>query len=244
MRIALIGYGKMGKMVEEAAKERGHEIVLKININNTEDFTAENLSKADVAIEFTGPDSAFEDVKKCLEAGLPVVSGSTGWNNKLDEAKQLCRKKNGSFLHASNFSVGVNIFFEINKHLARLMASQPDYAVSLKEIHHTQKKDAPSGTAVTLAEQIIENNERKKGWVNHDTFHDDKIPIISERRDPAPGTHYVKYSSEVDDIEIIHTAHNRKGFALGAVLAAEYIHNKKGVFTMADVLQLSQQSSI
>lgn len=239
MRIALIGYGKMGKMVEEAAKERGHDIVLKISIDNTEDFTAEYLAKADVAIEFTGPDSAFADVKKCIEAGVPVVSGSTGWNDKLDEAKQFCRDKNGSFLHASNFSVGVNIFFEINKHLAQLMAAQPDYAVSLKEVHHTQKKDAPSGTAVTLAEQIIENNKRKTSWVNHESFYDEKIPIISERTDPAPGTHHVKYSSDIDDIEIIHTAHNRKGFALGAVLAAEYIHNKKGVFTMADVLQLS-----
>lgn len=238
MRIAIIGYGKMGKMVEEVALQRGHEVTVKINIENTEDFTKENISKADVAIEFTGPDSAFEDVTKCIGFGIPVVSGSTGWNDKLSEAKKICAETNGSFLHTSNFSVGVNIFFEINKHLARLMASQPDYSVSLKEIHHTQKKDAPSGTAVSLAEQIIQNNSVKKKWVNHDTFVADEIPVLSERTDPAPGTHYIKYSSDIDDIEIIHTAHSRKGFALGAVLAAEYIADKKGVFTMADVLKL------
>lgn len=238
MRIALIGYGKMGKMIEEIAYHREHEVVLKIDLNNKDQFTQENIAKADVAIEFTGPDSAFENVKHCIEFGVPVVSGSTGWNNKIDEIKKLTKEKNGSFLHASNFSVGVNIFFEINKHLARLMANQPEYSVSLKEVHHTQKKDAPSGTAVTLAEQIIDVYPTKSGWVNHDTYEADKIPIISERIDPAPGTHYVRYSSDVDDIEIIHTAHSRKGFALGAVLAAEYIANKKGVFTMADVLKL------
>jgi 4-hydroxy-tetrahydrodipicolinate reductase len=238
MRIALIGYGKMGKMIEEVAYHRGHEVVLKIDLNNKHEFTAENVAKADLAIEFTGPDSAYENVKQCIEFGIPVVSGSTGWNNKIEEIKKVAKDKNGSFLHTSNFSVGVNIFFEINKHLARLMANQAEYSVSLKEVHHTQKKDSPSGTAVTLAEQIIESYPSKSGWVNHDTYEADKIPIISERIDPAPGTHYVKYSSEVDDIEIIHTAHSRKGFALGAVLAAEYIAGKKGVFTMADVLKL------
>ena len=238
MRIAIIGYGKMGKMVEEVAVDRGHEVVVKINIENTEDFTKENIAKADVAIEFTGPDSAFEDVIKCIGFGIPVVSGSTGWNNKLPEAKKLCTEKNGSFLHTSNFSVGVNIFFEINKLLAKLMASHPEYSVWLKEVHHTQKKDAPSGTAVSLAEQIIENNPKKKSWVNHDTYISDQIPVLSERIDPAAGTHYVKYSSDIDDIEIIHTAHSRKGFALGAVLAAEFIADKKGVFTMSDVLKL------
>ena len=238
MKIALIGYGKMGHMIEEIAVERGHEVILRINIDNTEDFTPENVATADVAIEFTGPDSAFENIKKCIEFGVPVVSGSTGWNNKLEEAKEYCIKKNGSFLHTSNFSIGVNIFFEINKLLAKLMAGHADYDVSLKEIHHTQKKDAPSGTAVTLAEQVLTNLPRKKSWANKATSNPKEISIISERIDPAPGTHYVKYSSEIDDIEIIHTAHSRKGFALGAVLAAEYITNKKGIFDMKDVLNI------
>ncbi|MGE5518659.1 MAG: 4-hydroxy-tetrahydrodipicolinate reductase [Candidatus Dadabacteria bacterium] len=238
MRIAIVGYGKMGHMVEEIATSRGHEIVLRINIENTEDYTKENISKADVAIEFTGPDSAYDDVKKSIDFGVPIVSGSTGWNNKLDEMRNYCKGKNGSFLHTSNFSIGVNIFFEVNKLLARLMADKPDYSVSIKEVHHTQKKDSPSGTAVSLAEQVMENISSKKEWVNHETSDIDKIGITSERIDPAAGTHYVKYSSDIDDIEIIHTAHNRKGFALGAVLAAEFIHDKKGVFTMADVLKL------
>jgi 4-hydroxy-tetrahydrodipicolinate reductase len=237
MKIALVGYGKMGHMIEGIAVERGHEVVLRINIENLEDFTRENLSKADVAIEFTGPDSAFENVMKCIEYGVPVVSGSTGWNNKLDEARQYCSVQNGSFLHTSNFSIGVNIFFEINKHLAKLMASHPEYNVMMKEVHHTQKKDAPSGTAVTLAEQVLANHPAKKMWVNQETDNQEELSIISERVDPAPGTHIVKYASEIDDIEIIHTAHNRKGFALGAVLAAEYIADKKGVFSMQDVLK-------
>lgn len=238
MKIALIGYGKMGHMIEEIALQRGHEIVLRINIDNVDEFTRENVSNADAAIEFTGPDSAFENVQQCLEFGVPVVSGSTGWNHKLDDAKAYCHQQGGAFLHASNFSVGVNIFFQVNKLLAKLMATQPDYEVSLREIHHTQKKDAPSGTAVTLAEQVMANLERKKAWVNGPTEKADEFPIVSERIDPAPGTHYVKYTSEVDDIEIIHTAHSRKGFALGAVLAAEFIAGKKGVFSMDDVLHL------
>jgi len=238
MKIALVGYGKMGQMIEGIALERGHEIVLKITIDNADDLTKENLTKADVAIEFTGPVSAFENVMHCINFGVPVVSGSTGWNNRLHEAKAACGEKGGSFLHASNFSVGVNIFFQVNKLLARLMATQPDYEVTLKEIHHTQKKDAPSGTAVTLAEQVMENIGRKTAWVNGDANQPSELAIYSERIDPAPGTHYVKYSSEIDDIEIIHTAHNRKGFALGAVLAAEFIAGKQGVFTMDDVLHL------
>lgn len=239
MKIALIGYGKMGHMIEDIALQRGHEVVLKINIDNTEDFTAENISGADVAIEFTAPESAFDNVKRCIDFGVPVVSGSTGWNENIPVAKEYCLQKDCAFLHASNFSIGVNIFFQVNKLLAKLMASQPEYAVSLKEIHHTQKKDAPSGTAVTLAEQVLENIGRKKTWVNAESEKPEELSIISEREDPAPGTHYVTYSSEVDDIEIIHTAHSRKGFALGAVLAAEFLAGKKGVFTMDDVLNLS-----
>lgn len=241
MKIALIGYGKMGHMIEEIAVGRGHEVVLKIDVNNQKDFTKENLSKADVAIEFTNPDSAFQNVMNCLEFGTPVVSGSTGWNKKLEEAKAFCKEKNGSFLHTSNFSIGVNIFFEVNKMLAKLMSSQPEYDVTLREIHHTAKKDAPSGTAVTLAEQVLSNIDRKKAWVNEPAGSKEQLSIISERIDPAPGTHYVKYTSEVDDIEIIHTAHSRKGFALGAVLAAEYIANKKGIFSMKDVLNITAQ---
>ncbi|HEU4902795.1 MAG TPA: 4-hydroxy-tetrahydrodipicolinate reductase [Flavisolibacter sp.] len=237
MKIALIGYGKMGHMIEEIALQRGHEVVLKIHIDNTEDFTEANTSTADVAIEFTAPESAFENVKRCIEFGVPVVSGSTGWNKQLDEARDYCLQKGGAFLHASNFSIGVNIFFQVNKLLAKLMASQPGYDVTLKEIHHTQKLDSPSGTAVTLAEQVIQNIGRKKSWVNEPSQSPEQLSIISERVDPAPGTHYVKYASEVDDIEIIHTAHSRKGFALGAVLAAEFLAGKKGVFTMDDVLR-------
>lgn len=238
MNIALIGYGKMGHMIESIALERGHTIVLKIHIDNTDEFTRENLSRADMAIEFTAPESAFENVSRCLEWNVPVVSGSTGWNDKLEAARDLCLRQNGTFLHASNFSIGVNIFFELNRVLARLMEGQPGYDVELKEIHHTQKKDAPSGTAVTLAEGILEGLSRKKEWVNRPARKTDELTILSERTDPAPGTHHVRYTSEVDDIEIIHTAHNRKGFALGAVLAAEYILGKKGVFTMKDVLHL------
>lgn len=238
MKIALIGYGKMGHMIEDIALQRGHEIVLKINIENTDDFTRENTEAADVAIEFTGPESAFDNVKGCLHFGVPVVSGSTGWNQRLQEAKDYCQQKRGAFLHASNFSIGVNIFFQVNKLLATLMASQPAYDVQLKEIHHTAKKDAPSGTAVTLAEQVIQNIGRKTSWVNAETDTPEELSIISERTDPAPGTHYVTYTSEVDDIEIVHTAHSRKGFALGAVLAAEFLAGKQGVFTMDDVLHL------
>lgn len=236
MKIALIGYGKMGQMIEEIAVQRGHEIVIKIHIDNTEAFTEKTVSEADVAIEFTGPDSAFQNVMKCLSFGVPVVCGSTGWNEQLEKASSFARQNGVGFLHSSNFSIGVNIFFEVNKLLAKLMASQPGYAVRMKEIHHTQKKDAPSGTAVTLAEQIIAHQPMKTSWTNQDSNDRATIPIMSERIDPAAGTHEIKYSSEVDDIEIIHTAHNRKGFALGAVLAAEFIWNKKGVFTMKDVL--------
>ncbi|HUQ97552.1 MAG TPA: 4-hydroxy-tetrahydrodipicolinate reductase [Chitinophagaceae bacterium] len=236
MQIALIGYGKMGKMVEEVALQRGHQIVLKIDKDNEEDFTQEQIAAADVAIEFTAPESAFENVKKGLMFGVPIVSGSTGWNENLDAAKQFCQEKGGAFLHASNFSIGVNIFFEINKRLAQLMASQPEYDVSLKEIHHTQKKDKPSGTAVTLAEGILENNRSKRAWTIEKVADSSKLLITSERIDPAPGTHFVTYTSAVDSIEIIHTAHNRKGFALGAVLAAEFIKGKKGNFSMQDVL--------
>jgi 4-hydroxy-tetrahydrodipicolinate reductase len=236
MKIALIGYGKMGKAIEQIALQRGHEIVLKVGIENLEDNTIENIRKADVAIEFTGPESAFENVIRILDAGVPVVCGSTGWLSQYEEATKHCTDKNGALLYASNFSVGVNIFFAVNKRLAELMAAHPDYEVSLTEVHHTQKRDAPSGTAITLAEQILANNNQKKQWVNQPSANASDLAIISERIDPAPGTHVITYTSGIDDIEIKHTAHNRQGFATGAVLAAEYLANRKGIFTMSDVL--------
>jgi 4-hydroxy-tetrahydrodipicolinate reductase len=238
MRIALIGYGKMGHAIEEVALEKGHEIVLKIDINNSDDLTKEHLQKADVAIEFTSPHSAVENVRKCFDAGVAVVCGSTGWLEYWDEIKQFCIDKNGTFVYASNYSIGVNLFFELNTFLAKLMGDHPEYDVVLEEIHHTQKKDAPSGTAITLAEQVLEKIPVKKLWVNHLSDNPGELEIISERKDPYPGTHVVKYRSAIDDIEIIHTAHNRKGFAAGAVLAAEFIHGKKGIFSMKDVLGL------
>lgn len=238
MNLALIGYGKMGKAIEAIALQKGHNIVLAVSIDNLEDFTRENLQKADVAIEFTHPGSAFDNIQRCFEAGLPVVCGTTGWLQQYETAKQLCAKYDTALLVASNFSIGVNIFFEINARLAALMSAQPGYDVTLEEIHHTQKKDAPSGTAITLAEQVLANIGRKKSWVNHISDNPEELEIISERIDPAPGTHKVKYSSDIDDIEIIHTAHNRRGFAAGAVLAAEFLAGKKGVYTMKDVLGL------
>ena len=239
LKIALIGYGKMGKTIELIALERGHTVDLKIDIDSLTDFTAANLQQCDVAIEFTGPHSAKENILKCIHTGIPVISGSTGWLADWEEVENTCKEKNGSFLYASNFSVGVNIFFELNKKLAQLMNAHPDYSLTMEEIHHTQKKDTPSGTAITLAEQIMHEIPAKKNWVNNATDNPDELPIISKRENPAPGTHSIKYSSAIDDIEIIHTAHSRNGFALGAVLAAEYIHNKKGIFKMKDVLGIS-----
>ncbi len=238
MNIALIGYGKMGKAIEQIALERGHIIVLKIDEHNTGDLNRGKLAAADVAIEFTGPHSAFENIRKTIGFGIPVVSGSTGWTERLSEIREYVQAQDGAFLYASNFSVGVNIFFELNKKLASLMATQPSYDITMEEIHHTQKKDAPSGTAITLAEQVLEAVPRKKQWVNGSALSDEDLVIISKREDPAPGTHAVRYSSAIDDIEIIHTAHNRTGFATGAVLAAEYLPGKKGVFNMRDVLGL------
>ena len=238
MKIALIGYGKMGKAIEEIALQKGHQIVLKIDISNLNDFNKENLSKADVAIEFTSPHTAFENVKKCLEYAVPVICGSTGWLEKWNEIENYCKEQNGTFLYASNFSIGVNLFFELNTYLAKLMNKYDNYNVSLTEIHHTQKKDAPSGTAITLAEQILANNSSKEKWINESTENKNELAIISERIDPAPGTHTIRYSSAIDDIEITHTAHNRIGFASGAVLAAEFVVGKKGIFTMKDALGL------
>ncbi len=238
MRIALIGYGKMGKAIEEVAVQRGHQVVVKIDQPNLHEFTKENMANADVAIEFTSPHSAYDNVKKCLEFGVPVVCGSTGWTERLEELKNYCKDNNGSFVYSSNYSVGVNIFFEVNKKLAALMAPHHDYEVILEEIHHTAKKDAPSGTAITLAEDILKQLDRKKQWVNDLSDNPEDLEIISQRIDPTPGTHSVKYSSVIDNIEIIHTAHNRTGFATGSVIAAEFLSGRKGFFTMKDVLGL------
>jgi len=238
MKLALLGYGKMGKAIHEIARQRGHEPVLIIDADNLHDLTAENISKAEVAIEFTSPHTALANVLFCLQHGVPVVCGTTGWLEKLEEAKQIAAQNKTGLIVASNFSVGVNIFFEVNKRLAQLMHHQDSYDVTLKEIHHTAKKDAPSGTAITLAEQVLAAVERKTNWVNDASGKASELSIISERIDPAPGTHYVKYSSAVDDIEIIHTAHNRTGFALGAVLAAEFLKDKSGFFGMKEVLNL------
>jgi 4-hydroxy-tetrahydrodipicolinate reductase len=236
MRIALIGYGKMGKAIEQIALSKGHDIVLKIDLENGHDMTPENLSKADVAIEFTGPSSAPANLLKCAEAGIPAVCGSTGWLDEYPMVVQVFEKSNVAFLYSSNFSIGVNIFFEINKKLALLMANHTEYQVVMRETHHTQKKDAPSGTAISLAEQIMNEIPSLKKWVNRPAETAGELPILSERIDPAPGTHEVKYYSPIDDIEIIHTAHSRVGFAGGAVLGAEFIQHKKGIFSMKDVL--------
>ncbi|NCW11969.1 MAG: 4-hydroxy-tetrahydrodipicolinate reductase [Chitinophagia bacterium] len=238
MKIALIGYGKMGKAIEEIALQKGHEIVLKIDINNSHELTESNLKKANVAIEFTGPHSAFENIKKCIEWGVPVVSGSTGWLEHWNRIQSLCIEKNSTLIYSSNYSIGVNLFFELNKQLAKLMEPYENYDVAMTEIHHTEKKDAPSGTAISLAEQILATISRKKNWVNDKEAQASELLIRSERIDPAPGTHTVTYSSPIDTIEITHTAHTRKGFASGAVLAAEFASQKKGIFTMKEVLGL------
>ncbi|MFY7900277.1 MAG: 4-hydroxy-tetrahydrodipicolinate reductase [Chitinophagaceae bacterium] len=238
MKIALIGYGKMGKAIEAIALEKGHTVPLKIDIHNQHEFTKENLQQCNVAIEFTSPHSAVQNLTTCLQAGIPVVCGSTGWLVDWSTIENLCQSTNGALVYASNYSIGVNLFFELNTYLAQLMNKHTNYQVMLEEIHHTEKKDAPSGTAITLAEQILQNITQKKKWVNHISDNPDELEIISERIDPAPGTHKIKYQSTIDDIEIIHTAHNRIGFAGGAVLAAEFIANKKGIYNMKQVLGL------
>lgn len=238
LKLALIGYGKMGKAIEEIALQKGHIVLVKIDADNLHDLNETILRQCDVAIEFTSPHSAVQNIRSCIDIGIPVVSGSTGWLDQWQEVKTYCDQKSGSLLYASNFSVGVNIFFELNKKLASLMAPHSDYKVQIEETHHTEKKDAPSGTAITIAEQIMDFYPGKQKWVNGSSDQERELGIISKRIDPAPGIHQVTYHSLVDDIEIIHTAHTRKGFATGAVLAAEFIASKKGIFSMKDVLGL------
>lgn len=238
MRILLLGYGKMGKTIEKVTIERGHEIVLKINSSNHALWNDMGPEKADVAIEFSQPEAAFENIKMCLDKNIPVVSGTTGWLHRKNEIEDYTTAMNGTFFYASNYSIGVNLFFKLNELLARMMDRFKEYDVNMEEIHHTQKKDAPSGTAITLAEGILKNLSAKNSWINNVTADTDAIPIVSIRKNDVPGTHAVRYSSKVDDIEIIHTAHNREGFAKGAVMVAEWIIGRKGILGMGDFLQL------
>lgn len=245
MKIALLGYGKMGRIIEKIAVDRKHEVVLTIDQDNLYDLTAENLQKADVAIEFSTPGTVLDNISCCFNAGVPVVVGTTGWYDNLHVVKQQCGQGNNSLIYASNFSVGVNVFFFINKVLAKLMNNYPYYEVQVEEIHHTQKLDSPSGTAITIAEDIIESLDAKKEWVNalsvdgaeiaDDQIKNSQLLIQSFRIDSVPGTHTVIYGSEVDMIELKHTAHNRNGFALGAVIAAEWIKDKRGFFSVQDM---------
>ena len=233
MKIALFGYGKMGKEIEQIALQRGHEIVLKIK--GTEEY---DISKVDIAIDFSVPNAALSNIVSCFRNNVPVISGTTGWLDDFDKAIDVCKENNGSFIYASNFSIGVNIFFELNKQLAKMMNSQKEYSINVEEIHHTKKLDTPSGTAITLAEGII-NNTSKRDWQLKETqVNAGTIPIEAKRILDVPGTHIISYESQIDSIEIKHTAHNRKGFALGAIIAAEWLNNKIGIYTMKDVLNI------
>ncbi len=236
MKIALIGYGRMGHEIEEISIKRGHWIMLRIDINNKEDLNPENLRDIDVIIEFSSPEAAFENISKCLEMKVPVVSGTTGWLKDYDRAKEVCLKNDTAFIHSSNFSIGVNLLFRLNSELAEHMKRYKDYSVSIEEIHHTKKLDAPSGTAITLAEGIRKGHPDYKGWCFANDKRDNLIPIKSVREGSVPGTHTVAWDSDIDTISLKHEAKNRKGLALGAVVAAEFIHSRKGVYTMTDVL--------
>ena len=232
MKIALLGYGKMGKVIEGIALQRQHTIVLKVT-SKDKDYL---LNDVDVAIDFSTPESVVENITYCITHNIPVISGTTGWLSHYNDMVSLCQNKNGAFLYASNFSLGVNIFFELNKTLSKLMKGLPQYKISIEEIHHTQKLDAPSGTAITLAEEIIKNSEYKNWTLEHPKHNE--IGMTAKRIENVPGTHEITYESSVDTINIKHTAHSREGFALGAVIAAEWIVGKKGVFTMKDVLNI------
>jgi 4-hydroxy-tetrahydrodipicolinate reductase len=232
MKIALLGYGKMGQVIEKIAMQRGHEIVVRKSIGDSFD----GLENATVAIDFSAPDAAVENISTALNLGIPVISGTTGWLNDYDKMVQLCNEKNSAFISSSNFSLGVNIFFELNTYLAKIMSKFEDYKIGIEEIHHTQKLDAPSGTAITLAKGVIENSNYNN-WTLENPKSED-ILIEAKRIENVPGTHTVTYNSNIDLIEIKHLAHNREGFALGAVIAAEWIVGKQGVYTMKDVLEI------
>ena len=233
MKIALLGYGKMGKVIEKIAISRGHEIILKID----KDSAPYDITTVDVAIDFSMPNAAVKNISHALHNGVPIISGTTGWLSEMESMKSLCNTKKGAFIYASNFSLGVNIFFELNNYLAKMMKNVSDYAVALEEIHHTQKQDAPSGTAITLAEGVLEHSPYDS-WELSPTKDSNKLAITAKRVDNVPGTHTIRYESQIDGISLTHTAHNREGFGLGAVVAAEWIIGKTGVFTMNDVLNI------
>ena len=235
MKVAIIGYGKMGHEIEQVLLSRGHSVALIIDQDNAHDLCAEKLAEVDVAIEFTTPTTAYSNVRTCIECGTPVVSGTTGWHDKLEELQALCREKGSSMIWSSNYSLGVNITFRLNRYLAELMNRFEGYNVAIEEIHHTQKKDAPSGTAISLANDILERVERKQRWLNEPTEEGDAIAITSLREGTVPGTHTVTYLSEDDKIEIKHTLFSRRALALGAVVAAEFVATRKGVFTIDDL---------
>lgn len=237
MKIALSGYGKMGKEIEKIALERGHEIIVTFNDPNDWVGKEEQLAQADVAIEFSMPHSVVSNIFKCFDANVPVVVGTTGWSEQLDHIKQVCGEHDRAIFYASNFSIGVNIFFEVNRVLAKLMNEHEEYKVTMEETHHTAKLDSPSGTAIKLANDVIDYLDRKDVWVNKHSDKDYELEILSHRVENVPGTHVVKYESDIDDIEITHTAKSRVGFAKGAVIAAEWLVGKKGVFTMQDLLK-------
>lgn len=237
MKIALIGYGKMGKTIERIAKERGHEIVSVIDVNNQEEFESDNFKSADVAIEFTAPAVCVDNYKRAFASGVPVVSGTTGWTDRWNEIAEQVKLENLTFFWASNFSLGVNIFMKLNEELARMMNNFPDYNVEMTEVHHVHKLDAPSGTAITLAEGVLNNLDRKNKWVKEEQKSDDEIAIKSFREGEVPGIHTIRYESDVDSIEITHDAKSREGFALGAVVAAEFCYGKKGVLGMTDLMK-------
>ncbi len=236
MKVAILGFGKMGQIIEKIALERGHNILLKINQNNIDELNIENLKKADVVIDFSTPESAKTNILLSIDANKPIISGTTGWLNDYKEVKDYCIKNNGTFLHASNFSLGVNLFFELNKNLAKLMKRHRQYQINLTEIHHSEKLDTPSGTAISLAEQIISESDIKNKWTLNPKNSDEELKIDAQRKGNITGTHSINYRSEIDSISIIHEAYSRDGFALGAVIAAEWIITKKGVFSMHDVL--------
>lgn len=236
MKITIIGYGRMGREVEEMALNRGHQVLLKIDKDNTEDFDSPLFAASDVAVEFSLPGTAFSNITRCIERGVPVISGTTGWTERLEELKKLVKEKDGAFLYASNFSIGVNVLFKFNRELAAVMERMDEYRVELSEVHHTAKEDAPSGTAISLAGDIINECSRYKSWYTDENNDENGIGIHCLREGNVTGTHTVKWQSSIDTISIKHEAHNRKGFALGAIFAAEYVHKRKGVFTMSDVL--------
>ena len=237
MNIAIIGYGKMGREIEKTAIERGHTIALIIDLHNEKDFSTQNLKICDVALEFTSPLSAPQNIIKCFNSGIPVVTGTTGWKDNIDEIIKLCLEKNGALFHSSNYSPGVNILAMVNQYLAGIMDSFPQYDVEMTEIHHTEKLDKPSGTAISLAEQILQKIKRKKIWTLENKENPEELIINSIREGEIKGIHEIVYNSDIDYISIRHSAKSRKGFALGAVMAAEYLHNKKGVFTMKDLFE-------